>query len=267
MINIGIIGYLSDENNEGYINIISPENYSKKITFTPSDINFPIDLSQLLVIEENEHIKKYFEFNLNDHSKFLNLKMLKDNNETIDIWSNRKIAKYIIDNDLDENYSPDLVKLRAISKLINYHIAYPPPKVLISNFEELIEEYDIRYIEGGRDKAGDWSKGWITVHTTLPSNLPDYNLDNYLSKLLPEFNFTLGESDDCMEYKFKSDILRKLRNEIGIGNIEKINELCSELTNNIKQFARLLYRENEHALSLWNEYKKLYSDILKKYSL
>ena len=246
--------------------VISTENYSEKITFTPSDIDFEIGLSQLLVIDERNNTKKYFEFNLDDHSKLLDLKLLKDKNQIIKIGANRKYAKFIIDNELDGNPSAELRKLRGISKLIKYRSGYPPNTVQMNNIEELIDEYELRYSEGGRNKPGDWSRAWIYVSTNRPSNLPDYKLDNYLSKLLPNFDFKLGEDDDCMEYRFKSDIIRKLRNQIGIENIEKINELCSELGENIKQFAKLLYKENEHALSLWYEYGKLYSDILKKYS-
>lgn len=266
MINIGIIGYLSDDKNEGYINVISFKNYSKKISFKPSDVNFEINLSQLLVVEENENFRKYVEFNIIEHLQFLNLDLLKAHNETIDIEANRLFVKFIVDNELEKHSIPELIKLRGISKLINYRSGYPSSTVQMSNIEELIDEYEVTYTETGRDKPGDWSRAWIIVNTNLPSNLPDYNLDDYLSKLLPKFDFELGDGEDCAEYKFKSDIIKKLRNEIGIENVEKIKELCLELTSNIKQFAKLLYREHEHALSLWNEYGKLYSDVLKKYS-
>lgn len=266
IVNIGIIEYLSEHKNEGYIRVISTENYSEKITFIPTDIDFEIVLYKLLVIDERNNTKKYFEFNLNNHSQLIDLKLLKDQNQTISIDANGKFAKFIIDNELYRNSSPELRKLRGISKLIKYRSGYPPNTVQMNNIEELIDKYELKYSEGGRDKPGDWSRAWIDVSTSRPSNLPDYYLDNYLSKLLPKFDFKLGEGEDCMEYRFKSDIVRKMRNEIGIENIEKINKLCSELTDNIKQFAKLLYRENEHALSLWYEYGKLYSDILKKYS-
>lgn len=206
-VDIGIIGYLSKDKNEGYITVISADNYSEKISITPSEINFGLNLSQLLVIAQINSLKKYYEFDPNNHSELLDLELLKRDRKTISVIANKNNLEFIIDNELEEHSNEDLRNLREITKLIKYNSGYPPTTVQMNNLEELIEKYEITYSEGGYNKPGDWSKAWIHINTRRPSNLSENKLDAYLNKLLPNFDLTLGESDDCIEYKFKNDIL------------------------------------------------------------
>ena len=77
----------------------------------------------------------------------------------------------------------------------------------------------------------------------------------------------MGKSGDCEKYKFKDNIIGKLRNEIGIDNINEIENLCSNLTESIQRFAKLVYREEEHANALWHYCNKLKQEIKNEYKL
>lgn len=260
---IGTIDYLDFEKDIGYITILTEPDFKEKQNFTPSKVNYNIWLGKLLcIIDLANNI--YAEFNVIKHQDLLDTERIKKN-WSISIPSNLNCIKYIIDKELDGNTHYELKKLRGIKNLINYNPSRPGDSVNINNIKELISEYKISYSEFGRDKAGDTSKAWITIQTDRPSTLPDFQIDKYFDKLLPKFEFTIAEGEDCMDYKFKSDILRKLKNEIGEVNIEQIKSLCESMTENIKSFAILVYSEKEHASSLWHYYLELRSEIINKY--
>lgn len=264
---IGEIGYLDFENNNGYVVVLSHNNFGQKIDFIPSEINFQIDLCKLICLKPIGSLGYEFsEFELAHHRSFLNIEMIKANS-SIDINSNINLVSFIIDNELDRNNTYDLKKLRVIKELINYNPSNPGNTVKDQNIKKLISEYTIRYSEYGKDKPGDTSKAWISIMTDRPSNLPDFSLDKYLDKLLPKFDFIIAQGEDCDDYKFKSDILRNLTSEIGSDNIEQIKKLCVLMTENIRNFALLVYNEGEHARSLWHYYSELRSEIINKYLL
>ncbi|MDI6032249.1 hypothetical protein QLS91_04105 [Flavobacterium sp. LB2P84] len=264
---IGEVAYLNFEDNNGYVKILSHNDFGEKIDFIPSEINFQIDLCKLICLTPIGMLGYEFtEFELARHRSFLDIEMIKEKSR-IDICSNLNLVNFIIDNELDDNNTSDLKKLRVIKELINYNPSNPGNTVKDQNMKKLISEYTIRYSEYGKDKPGDRSKAWISIMTDRPSNLPDFSLDKYLDKLLPKFDFIIAQGEDCDDYKFKSDILRNLTSEIGSDNIEQIKIICGLMTENIRNFALLVYNEGEHARSLWYYYSELRSKIINEYLL
>ena len=263
---IGRIVNFHTKEDEGYVEIISANNFLEIYYFKPSLIKFKIEPEQIICISENKNGVDYFEFDLESHKQFINIEDIKNRTRGISILENMNIMDFIIDNDIHNKQNKKLNELSYLKKLIGFRNGYTSSKL---NYDKnnsvikIIEEYKIYYSEGGYNKPGDWSRGWIKIQTSLSHQ----NLDIYLQKLLPNFNFNLGNSDDCEEYRFKNDIIKKLRLEIGEKNIEEINQLCSDLTRQIQNFAKLVYREEEHVSSILEYCYKLKKEIKNEYIL
>lgn len=263
---IGEIGYLNKEKDEAYVRILSTQNFLEKLHFKPSLVQFEIQLGKIICISQKNEKNDFLEFNIKNHEQFLNLDEIKLKSGGISIPNNIDLMDYLIDNEIDNNQNPKLNELKFLKKKINFNNGFPSRQIIYSKPNEIIEiidQYKIYYQEGGYNKPGDYSNGWINVTSTTSYK----KLDIYLQKLLPSFNFSLGKSGDCEEYKFKNSIIGKLRNEIGIDNIKEIENLCSDLTESIQRFAKLVYREEEHADALWHYCHKLRQEIKNEYKL
>ena len=263
---IGEIGYLNIEKDEAYIRILSIQNFLEKLHFKPSLVQFEIQLGKIICVSQKHEKDDFLEFNIKNHEHFLNLDEIKLKFGGISITNNIDLIDYLIDNEIYNNQNPKLNELRLIKKKINFKKGFPSWQIIYSKPNEIIDvidQYKIYYKEGGYNKPGDYSNGWISVTSTTSYK----NLDIYLQKLLPSFNFSLGKSGDCEKYKFKDNIIGKLRNEIGIDNINEIENLCFNLTESIQRFAKLVYREEEHANVLWHYCDKLKQEIKNEYKL
>lgn len=266
---IGKIIFLSKQYDKAYLKILSRIGFLEQYNFTPSEINFKIETNMLICIVENKQTNSisFLQFDPNLHGELLDIDKLRLTSEGISVRENLNCFDFIIDNEIDNKQNHKIIELIALKKLINYNPSYSTDKVNIENLNSLLEVYKIEYSEGGYNKPGDWSRAGISISTLRPANLPNYKLDPYLNQLLPNFEFSLGADEDCIDYKFKDDILRKLRNQIGQNNIEEIKILCQELTTNIKRFAQLIYNEKEHASCIWLRCSKLKTEIKNEYSL
>lgn len=263
---IGDIGYLSKEKDEAFITILSRQNFLEKLYFKPSLVGFGIHLGKIICISQMHEKNDFLKFNIKDHEQFLNIDEIKLRSGGISIPNNLDLMDYLIDNELDNNQNPKLIELKLLKKKIKFNNGFPSQQIMYSKPTEIIEiidQYKIYYQEGGYNKPGDYSKGWISVTSTTSNK----KLDLYLQKLLPNFNFLLGKSDDCEEYRFKDSIIGMIKNEIGTDNIEEIENLCLDLTTSIQRFAKLVYREEEHANALWHYCHKLRQEIKNEYKL
>lgn len=260
---IGIISYLNENKDEAYINCISENDFGEKYNFKPSFVPFEISLNKLLCIQTYPTLR-FFEFIPELHSKFLNLSKIKTTSG-INLLNNKKNVEFLIDNDIADSYNSKIIELKAIKNLLDLDPFGHNSKVKIGDFKDMVSKYEIRYSEGGRDKAGDWSRAWIIIYTNRPSNLPNSKLDKYLENLFPKYDVTLADGDDDMEHRFKSDILRKLRNEVGEDEIERIKQLCQQMTRNVQEMALLTYRSNDHANFLSSYYNKFKLEIINSY--
>ncbi len=260
---IGIISYLNTSKDEAYIKCISEENFNEIYNFKPSVVPFEINLNQLLCIQTNP-ITSFFEFNPDLHLKYLDLSKVRTTSG-INLLNNKKIAEFLIENDIADRHNSKIIELTAIKNLLELDLFGHNSKVKIGDFKDLVSKYEIKYSEGGRDKPGDWSRAWITINTTRPSNLPNLKLDKYLENIFPKYDITLADGDDDMEHRFKSDILRKLRSELGEEEIKRIKQLCEDMTNNVRGMALLTYCANDHANFLARYYRDLKLKIINGY--
>lgn len=260
---IGIISYLNENKDEAYINCISENDFEEKYNFKPSFVPFEISLNKLLCVQ-TDPIIKYFEFVPELHSKFLNLSKIKTTSG-INLLNNKKIVEFLIENDIADKYNSKIIELKAIKNLLDLDPFGHNSKVKIGDFNDMVSKYKITYGEGGRDKAGDWSRAWIKIYTSRPSNLPNSKLDKYLENLFPKYEVTIAAGDDDMEHRFKSDILRKLRSELGEDEINRIKQMCEYMTRNVQEMALLTYRSNDHANFLSSYYRELKLGIINSY--
>lgn len=178
---IGIVSYLNHIKNEACIRCVSKNHLNEQYNFMPSLVPFEISLSKLICIETTPELS-FHEFNPEIHHHLLDLESVKD---SLSLFNNRNIAEYLIDNELIDNYNPKVAELNAIKNLIFHDSDGNRPKVKI-DIQSLIKNYEVQYIEGGRNKPGEWSRAWLLVHTFRPSNLPDNKLDKYLENLFPK---------------------------------------------------------------------------------
>ena len=260
---IGIISYLNENKDEAYINCISEEDFNGKFNFKPSFVPFEISLNKLLCIQTNP-ILTFFEFIPELHSKYLDLFKVKTTSG-INLLNNKKIVDFLIENDIADKYNSKIIELNAIKNLLDLDPFGHNSKVKIGDFKNMVSKYAIRYVEEGRDKPGDWSRAWITLYTSRPSNLPNSKLDKYLENLFPKYDVTIADGDDDMEHRFKSDILRKLRDELGEDEIKRIKQLCEDMTRNVQEMALLAYRPNDHANFLARYYREFKLEIINSY--
>lgn len=261
---IGTIGYLSEHRDEAYVRVISVNKFMEKFNFKPSNVNFDICLGKIICILEEENHLKFLKFEVELHQEFLDLEMIKNKFCGISIINNIDVCDFIIDNQIDDKQNPKLNELRFIKKKINFKSNFPSSKINYLNANEIndiIDEYQVSYSQSGYDKPGDYSRASIRVISTSSYT----KLDTYLKKLLPDYSFTLGESEDCIEYPFKHNIIGKLRNEIGEYNIREIEKLCIDLTVTIRKLAKLIYNEKDHANELWHYCNRLKADVKNDY--
>ena len=130
------------------------------------------------------------------------------------------------------------------------------------DFKSLLKDYEISCKELGFDKPGGKSSAKIMIYTSRPSEL-----DNYLKKLFPKFEYTIADGND-FDYNctWSSEILGKMESGIGINKLENIKKTCIDLNNTIKTMAILLYDESHHAESLRQEYHAEYTSQEKYWS-
>lgn len=255
-----------EKDDTGYGEIISKEDFKKKIHFKPSHSNLKVLPDQIVCINFVEEFIVFSHFEPEKHTSFLDFDEIRTKTIGLSLIKNSALVDFILDNDLQNNQNPKACELKRIKQMIGFRLGYPSTKIFQHDLElakNEIENYTINYTEGGYNKPGDWSKGFVRIDCSSSHR----KLDVYMKKLLPDLSFNLGESDDCEVYKFKNEIVGKLRKEIGIEKIAEIKRLCTELSLNIKTFAKLMYNESEHADMLWHYCHKLRKEIVNDYKL
>ncbi len=246
--------------------IISENRFSEILHFDiPTTENHFLS-NDIIVIEKiiNDSPVNIIKFENQTHVNLLNPDNFKNNPLKLNVFKHKKIARFIIDNQLDD-FNKETALLNFLHKLIKNRTPIP-----FNTIEKVNNEYEIYYSQSGYDKPGDWSVATLSIQTNnnvfynilSNSNTPFKYTDEYLSMLYPTYNVTLlkGYDDDvCL---FKSQIIERLRSEFDINKLIEVEDMCKIITKNIKNMAMLIYDKKTHLEYINKSYSKLRSELL-----
>ena len=256
---LGVLSYINNRNDEAYLIRLHPEYFRQKFYFSLSEISFKPEFGLIVFYYDEEKEKIIFEkFEKDKHLILIDIDLLKKHNFKISFMYNSKLTLFLLDNNLcDTDYEP-IEHYLQIKEVVDNKSLFLKKEDYI---KDRLDGYEIILYDYGYDKPGDWSMAGLSIRTQIPFHSIPYEYDEYLQMLLPNFKFKISQIRDYKEYQFKSDLLKEIKEDFGVENLNQLDENCKNLSVQIRLFFKHVYNREDH----WKKIVEKYNSIRRQF--